>query len=233
MHPFSRIFEHFFEPEYDDHKLSDINPNLSDNGPIHNKKEDDKGLIHSDGVPPGFRSPYRPKWHGAEKEMEFGNGAPKSFYRSQSVVISTGPDGKTTKTTTIRDSNGETTTTTEEFDGHNGHAHGYNDGIRSIFNWNGHSNEDADNGRMELFGKEQKFPMFETTHDPFKKLRDKWQAWKWNPYNWNKDGQTNAGGYGRNDGQKKEEIQWKSYKDYRSENKKSSLLDDIVKDDNN
>merc|ERR1712228_777188 len=142
------------------------------------------------------------KWNGAEKEMEF-DGAPKSFYRSQSAMISTDRNGKTIKTTTIRDSNGESTTTTEEFEGN-----------KSLFDWNHDSNADADNGQIELFGKDQRFQMFETTHDPFKKLRDKWQAWKWNPYNWNNDGVRNESRYSRN-GDRKEGIQWKSYKDYR------------------
>merc|ERR1711920_225113 len=97
---------------------------------------------------------------------------PKSFFRSQSVVISTGPNGRTTKTTTIRDSNGETTTTTEEFDGNNGQQNELNDGFRSIFNWNRNNDNAENDGPIELFGKKQKYPMFETTHDPFKKLRD-------------------------------------------------------------
>merc|ERR1712129_651345 len=133
-----------------------------------------------------------------------------------------------------------TTTTSEEFGDGNGHGHGFDDfnqGIKSIFNWN--HGQNYDDGRIELFGNNnQRFPMFVQTNDPLKKLRDKWQAWKWNPYNWNKD----ENGMGNRDDtfignrnyqkNKSEEIEWQSYKDYRSMNKKpTSLLDDIVNDD--
>eukprot|EP01083_Nonionella_stella_P040749 110478_1 len=221
-----RMFRHFFEPEYDDHKLSDINPNVTDNGPIMSNDEDNKGLVHPDGAPPGFRSPYLPNSNGAEKNMEFShNGGNNRFYRSQSVVISTGPDGKTTKTTTIHDSNGESTTTTEEY-------HADNDGmnqIQSMFNWNN------DHSAIELFPS-QKVPLFERTHDPLERFRSKWQNWKWNPYNWYHGDATQK----RMDDDRgikpaNHEIKWKSYRDYKSDdsdhNKGPSLLDDIVKRD--
>eukprot|EP01084_Bolivina_argentea_P036755 67968_1 len=142
-----------------------------------NDDEKNKGLIHPDGVPPGFRSPYLPNWNGAENEV------PKQqYYRSQSVVISTGPDGKTTKTTTIRDSDGQTTTTTEEY------------GNNDFYN----NNDDENNNNFQLYPEQKHYPkLFERTDDPFEKFRNLWQKWKWNPFPWKNKNDDN--GYNNND----------------------------------
>lgn len=119
-----RIFRHFFEPEYDKPTLSDVNTDIynHNHGPIINDEKNDSNLIHPNGPPPGFRSPYLPNWNGQEKSISnseyesIGSPQSQSFFRSQSVTIRTGPDGKTTKTTTIRDENGNVHESTETFD---------------------------------------------------------------------------------------------------------------------
>ena len=178
-----------------------------------NNDNDNKGLVHPDGAPPGFRSPYLPNWNGVEKEMTFennDNGTPKRFFRSQSVTITTGPDGKTRKTTTIRDSNGQETTNTEEYDAKD---NGFGSGsiIISPFDWGGRNrnnnnnngnNNDNDDDRFGLWPpqKNKAPPLFEQTHDPFARFRKKWQNWRWNPYNWGNQNLDNDNQDNFNDG---------------------------------
>lgn len=235
------------QPEYDDRRLSDINPNLSNDGPIMSDDAENKGLIHPNGPPSGFRSPYLPNWNGAEKSMEFGNEEPQRFFRSQSVVISTGPDGRTTKTTTIRDSNGQSTTTTEELDNdHNdGQPFGFGNGSlfgdhgnngngkmpRTLFDWgfsgNGQQRNDQ-NGRDDIDREGDRFqivPMLEQTHDPFARFRKRWENWKYNPYNlWSGKSAEMQNpkqqcdlGNKYGNRDRKEGIKWTPYREYKSD----------------
>jgi len=70
---------------YDRPRLSDINPNVSDID--HNHR-------------PNFR-PYLPNWNGEENPMDFNDqktpSSPRSFYRSESVVISRDSNGNVKK----------------------------------------------------------------------------------------------------------------------------------------
>lgn len=251
------------QPEYDDHKLSDINPNLSDNGPIMNNDKDNRGLVHPDGAPPGFRSPYLPNWNGAEEQMTFdnntNNGGPKTFYRSQSVTITTGPDGKTRKTTTIRDSNGQETTTTEEFDNDNNEYGGDRTRRPMIdivpFNWgrfgnynnhNDNNNDNINDDNINEFGLWQ-------PNDPLKRFRNKWQNWKWNPMNWYNDDDKQKDDKNKprsvqwfdrktirndpnihrnrdNEQEREKGFKWRSYRDYQSNNNKNNKKPSLLDD---
>eukprot|EP00484_Ammonia_sp_Unknown_P017111 CAMPEP_0197026736 /NCGR_PEP_ID=MMETSP1384-20130603/6765_1 /TAXON_ID=29189 /ORGANISM="Ammonia sp." /LENGTH=376 /DNA_ID=CAMNT_0042455457 /DNA_START=69 /DNA_END=1199 /DNA_ORIENTATION=- len=240
---FFRFFDHFFEPEYDEHKLSDINPNVSpsDNAPIMNDESDNKGLMHPDASPRGFRSPYLPHWNGAEKQMEFENnqngGGPKTFYRSQSVVISTGPDGKTRKTTTIRDSSGQESSTTEEYDAND--AGGAGAQFPRIFNWNDDEKQGNERALIWPYSGRDSPPLFEQTHDPFARFREKWQNWRWNPFNWyegrQRESNRDRGGYTRSgdgDGSVSEWF-WKSREGAnRDQHRNDRILNDANRSSN-
>jgi len=232
--PFRNFFRHFFEPELDNHTLSDINPNMSENNIITN----DHGIIKSDPNTPGFRSPYLPNWNGAQRDG-------KKYYRSESVSIVMGSDGKTKKTTTVIDENGQKHTSTEEYDSKN------NNGELNIFNMNPfrfdispfnnnntNNNNDADLNQIrnrEYYGNNNKYSQkFGELKDKFKVYNPwYWVKDKWNNYNNGNNRSNYYETYNRNTNKNENNNDhgWRSQSYSKYKRDKHAKLDDIVKKD--
>lgn len=242
---FSSLFSHFFEPEYNTPKLSDIVPEIheKENTPIFNDTDPHLGFKNPTIHPPRFPSPFLPHHYSAEVDIPDGNDnndssfRPQTYYRSQSTIITTGPNGETKKITTTQDETGQKHTTVET----------YNNNLT----WNKQNDTNNNKNLETIFGvkpidstksqENKQGGIFKILTTPFEKVKN----FLWGKSNYISDSNTNDQRWNdrnlstttnnnNNNNSSSRGFRWSSYRDYQSKKSQNNIRNDNVgQEDNN